>query len=195
MERQMNNALTATLAAPEEAWSGSRMINVLNPDPEDLILSEIATGLAREPRYGGSATFVVWSVAQHCLLCDHFAEQDGVSSRDIRLALLLHDAPEYMLRDLISPVKQYCPDYRRIEDTWTRAVATRFGLPPQMPGIVKHYDQLACSSEKTALISPGAGIWPGLPAPRAIPGALLALTTGQARVAFEEAVGKFLAVP
>jgi len=171
-----------------KAWTGSRMIDVLNPDPKDILLTEIAVGLSREPRYGGAATAIPWSVAQHCLLAERYAIEDGVESPDIRAVILLHDAPEYMLRDLISPVKRFCPDYRKIESVWWRAVAKRFKLPYEMPGIVKHYDMLACSSEKEALISKDAGAWPDMPPARPLPVDLLTMRQGAVGAAFESRV-------
>ena len=181
---------TRLAAMGHYAWTGSRMVNILDPDPDDLILEEITMGLSREPRYGGSATAVPWTVAQHCLLVVHYAEEDGVTSPDLLLTMLLHDAPEYMLRDLISPVKRYCPDYKGIEDVWWAAIARKFRLPFKMPGIVKHYDYLACASEKATLISPDAGDWPGLPDPRPIPASILALTPMQAKGRFEGEIRK-----
>ncbi|MFU1607335.1 hypothetical protein ACM25O_13200 [Sulfitobacter pontiacus] len=106
---------TALAAQSNRAWTGSRMIDVLNPDPEDILLHDIAVGLSRENRYGGAATCIPWSVAQHSLLCDHYAESDGITSAETRLTLLLHDAPEYMIRDMISPVKRQLPEYRGLE--------------------------------------------------------------------------------
>ena len=179
---------TGLAAMKDYAWTGSRMINVLNPDPDDMILSEIAVGLSRETRYGGAATSIPWSVAQHSLLCDEYAEEDGVTSPEIRLALLLHDAPEYMLRDMISPVKEHLPDYRGLESVWWTALARKFDLPVKMPGIVKHYDMLAAASEKKTLISPEAGEWPGLPDARLIPAHLLTLSPREAEGLFRAAV-------
>jgi uncharacterized protein len=175
------------------AWTGSRMIDVLNPDPADIILTEIAVGLSRETRYGGAATIVPWSVAQHCLLCDHYAEEDGVTSAEIRLMLLLHDAPEYMIRDMIAPVKRQLPEYRSLEAVWWTATARKFALPFELPGIVKHYDMLAASSERDALIHRDAGEWPDLPAPRPIPEDILGLTTISAERRFLDTVVSLLA--
>ena len=169
---------TNTILAQESsrAWTGSRMIDVLDPDPEDILLPEIAIGLSREVRYGGAATAVPWSVGQHSLLCDDMAEADGLGAPDVRLCILLHDAPEYMLRDLISPVKRQLPGYQGLESTWWKAVARKYSLPFDMPGIVKHYDMLAAATEKAALVAPEAGEWPGLPAPRELPSYLLGLS-------------------
>lgn len=188
------NQVSPIVAKPYEAWTGSRLVDVRRPRPRDIILSEVAIGLSRETRYGGATTAVPWSVGQHCLLADHLAEEDGVTSPEIRATLLLHDAPEYILRDLIRPVKKLCPDYQRLESVWWIATATRFGLPFEMPSIVVHYDMLACACEKAALISPDSGEWPGLPAPRPIPPRLLAATPTAIAAEFERKVLAALAL-
>ena len=179
----------------EHAWTGSRMIHVLNPDPQDIILSEVATGLSREGRYGGAATLIPWSVGQHCLFCDDAAFEDGVTSPLIRATILLHDGPEYMLRDMISPVKRHLPDYKNLEKWWWLAFAERFGLPLEIPGIVKHYDGIAAVSEKESLISPDAGEWPGMPdvQARPIPAYLLSMTPCQVEREFMSRTESFLA--
>jgi hypothetical protein len=167
----------------DHAWSGSRYIDVMNPQPEDIDPFEVATGLSREPRYGGACTTIFWSVAQHSLVCEQFARQDGIEDRDVLLAILLHDAPEYMLRDLIRPVKRNCPSYHVIESVWWAAVASRFGLPHEMPPEVKRYDDLALAAEKKGLISPRCGEWPGVPpAPgKTIPDEIHGLSMADAR--------------
>ena len=179
MMNEQQAANTELAKVSHRAWTGSRLIDVLNPDPMDIILSEVCTGLARETRYGASATRVPWSVGQHLLLCDHYAEEDGPRCElgvTGRLGLLLHDAPEYMIRDMIAPVKRQLPDYRALETVWWRATAARFNLPVVLPRAVKFYDMLAAASEKEALIDPASGVWPGLPEPRPIPAAILKLT-------------------
>lgn len=150
---------------PNHAWSGSRYIDVTDPRPSDIDPVEIATGLSREPRYGGACTKVFWSVAQHSLLCEELALADGVSDETVLLSILLHDAPEYMLRDLLRPVKRNCPSYQGLEAAWWKAVAARFAIPEQMPAEVKHYDDLALAIEKSELIDPRSGAWMGVPKP------------------------------
>jgi hypothetical protein len=150
--------------SPDHAWTGSRYVDVLNPTTDDVNLYEIATGLSREQRYGGASTCVFWSVAQHTLLGDDLICAEGhADAFNLRRDFLLHDAPEYLLRDMIRPVKRNLPDYGRLEEVWTDVIRRRFGLPNEPHPLVKGYDDLACSVEKRWLISPRAGRWPGLP--------------------------------
>lgn len=170
------------------------MISILNPDPEDFILSEIAVGLSRETRWGGAATRISWSVAQHLLLCDRFAVADGHSSPGVLLAIILHDAPEYMLRDMIAPVKGELQEYKALETIWWRAMAIRFDIPETMGSFVKHYDRIAGSSEKAALISEAAGVWPWDVPAREIDADLLSLSETRAARMFVHRVLELLAL-
>jgi len=185
-------AITAENLLPDMAWTGSRMISMTHPTSNDIILEEVATGLSRETRYGGAATAVPWSVAQHCLTALHFAEEDGIQQVAHLGAILMHDAPEYMLRDIIAPLKRYLPDYREIEARWWRETAARFGLPFDMPEIVHYYDRVTASSEKALLISPLSGDWPDMPDARAVPAAILSYTPQQAAGRFVAAARRLL---
>lgn len=147
---------------PFHAWSGSRFIDMRDPQPEDFILDEIARGLSRENRYGGAATSEPWNVGQHLILAVQFAVEDGVPKEDVRV-ILAHDFPEYMLRDVIRPMKQTLPDYKALEALWWSRMATRFNLPFEMPAVVHEYDLLVAACEKREFISDAAGAWPGLP--------------------------------
>lgn len=161
-------------------WSGSRFIDVLDPKPEDIVIEEVALNLAHETRFSRSATRVHWTVGQHSLFCFDLARQDGIRDPRMLLSVLLHDGPEYLLRDLYQPVKRRCQDYQEIEHIWWRAFADRFDLPRILPDIVKHYDWLAFSSEKAALLSSDSGPWPGTVSPRPIPDYLLDMTPEEA---------------
>jgi len=157
-------------------WSGSRYIDVVNPRAEDIDLHEVALNLAHETRFSRSATRVHWTVGQHSLFCLDLARPDmSLSARDL-LAILLHDGPEYLLRDFYAPFKRQCPDYSRLEDRWWAAFADKFDLPEVLPEVVKKYDWLALCSEKAALLSPKAGRWAGEVLPRPVPNYLLEMT-------------------
>jgi len=156
------------------AWTGSRYIDVLEPAPEDILLEEVATGLSRQNRFGAAATTRAWSVLRHSLVCLAFAEEDGISENDpggrrTLRTILLHDGPEYILGDLIRPVKSWCPSYRGIEKTWWAAFSKKFSLWPSLCEVEKHYDMLSFASEKAHFVSGDCGDWPGLPDPRPIP--------------------------
>ncbi|WP_430225850.1 YfbR-like 5'-deoxynucleotidase [Paroceanicella profunda] len=117
-----------------------RRLDLLDPSPFDIEIEDIAHGLAFVARWNGQ-TMGAWpySVAEHSLLVEEFF---GLIAPEApvkwRLAALLHDAPEYVVGDMISPVKHTIgADYRALEDRLMQAVHLRFGLPAVLPARVK----------------------------------------------------------
>jgi 5'-deoxynucleotidase YfbR-like HD superfamily hydrolase len=134
-----------------------RRLDLLDPAPADVAIEEIAHGLARVARWNGQ-TFGphVFSVAQHSLLVEAIAAAiEPRLSRPDRLAVLLHDAPEYVIGDLISPFKAVVGDaYRLVEQRLLTAILTHFGLalpPPALHRLIKHADRAAAFAEATRL--------------------------------------------
>ena len=124
---------------PARAWQrmlSGRRLDLLDPSPLDIEIEDIAHGLARVARWNGqTAGENAFSVAQHCLTVEQLALQlkPGLPAR-WRLAALLHDAPEYVVGDLISPFKAALGlDYKAFELRLLSAIHLRFGLPPALP--------------------------------------------------------------
>lgn len=146
--------------APARAWQrmlSGRRLDLLDPSPLDIEISDIAHGLARVARWNGQ-TFGdhAFSVAQHSLLVETiFAQQNADAATEWRMAALLHDAPEYVIGDMISPFKAVVGGYREIESRLQEAVHRRFGLPAQCPkglkAAIKRADQVAAYFEATEL--------------------------------------------
>ena len=143
------------------AWQrmlSGRRLDLLNPSPLDIEIEDIAHGLARVARWNGQTTGEhSLSVAQHSLLVERIA---GELKQDLsdrwRLAVLLHDAPEYVVGDLITPFKNAIGlDYRDLEDRLLQAVHIRFGLPGELPrqvtALIKRADKMAAFLEATQL--------------------------------------------
>lgn len=128
--------------APPRAWQrmlSGRRLDLLDPSPLDVEIGDIAHGLARVARWNGQTVGDhAFSVAQHCLVVEEIA---GLLQPDLtpkeRLAVLLHDAPEYVIGDMISPFKAVMGgDYKAVESRLQAAIHLRFGLPPAMtPGL------------------------------------------------------------
>ncbi len=147
--------------APPRAWQrmlSGRRLDLLDPSPLDVEIEDIAHGLARVARWNGQ-TFGdnAFSVAQHSLLVErvHHLQHPATTAHE-KLATLLHDAPEYVIGDLISPFKAVIDvAYREVEQRLHRAVRLRFGLPvalpPQMAGRIKKADQTAAYFEAVKL--------------------------------------------
>ena len=124
------------------AWQrmlSGRRLDLLDPTPVDIEIEDIAHGLAFVARWNGQ-TRGDWpySVAEHSLLVEEiFTRQTGESAK-WRLAALLHDAPEYVIGDMISPVKAAVgPSYGELDLRLTAAVHLRFGLPAILPVAIK----------------------------------------------------------
>jgi len=143
------------------AWQrmlSGRRLDLLDPSPLDVEIEDIAHGLARVARWNGQTTGPhIFSVAQHTLLVEAIARrQVGHLDRRLALALLLHDAPEYVIGDMITPFKAVIGDtYKAVEKRLLTAIHLRFGLPPELPAevrrVIKTADAGAAFLEATVL--------------------------------------------
>ena len=117
-----------------------RRLDLLDPAPLDIEIEDIAHGLAFVARWNGqTAGDFPYSVAEHSLLVERlFRRIAPKAGARWRLAALLHDAPEYVIGDMISPVKAAVgPGYAELDVRLTAAVHLRFGLPAAIPAEVK----------------------------------------------------------
>ncbi len=143
------------------AWQrmlSGRRLDLIDPSPLDVEIADIAHGLARVARWNGQTRGPeIFSVAQHSLLVEAlFAAATPGSPSQARLAALLHDAPEYVIGDMISPFKAAIGgDYKRIEERLQRAIHIRFGLPAERTADlalqIKAVDRASAYIEATAL--------------------------------------------
>jgi 5'-deoxynucleotidase YfbR-like HD superfamily hydrolase len=135
-----------------------RRLDLLNPSPLDIEISDIAHGLARVARWNGQTLGPhAFSVAQHCLLVEQIVGHLRPRlAKPLRLAALLHDAPEYVIGDLISPFKAAVGlDYKDFENKLLAAIHIRFAVPAQLPRealtLIKRADTIAAFYEATQL--------------------------------------------
>lgn len=146
---------------PARAWQrmlSGRRLDLLDPSPLDVEVDDIAHGLARVARWNGQTQGGhIFSVAQHSLLVEALARA-RVPRLDPkgRLAILLHDAPEYVIGDMISPFKAVIGDsYKAVEKRLLGAIHLRFGLPAKLPeplqALIKSADRSAAYLEATRL--------------------------------------------
>jgi hypothetical protein len=143
------------------AWQrmlSGRRLDLLNPSPLDVEIEDIAHGLARVARWNGQTKGAhAYSVAQHCVFVEKIAvELKPRLSREARLMALLHDAPEYVIGDLITPFKAAVGlDYKAFENRLLAAIHIRFGLPPKPPAdllaMLKKADIVSAFHEATQL--------------------------------------------
>jgi uncharacterized protein len=117
------------------AWQrmlSGRRLDLLDPSPLDIEIGDIAHGLARVARWNGQTNGThIFSVAQHTLLVEAvMREHSPRLDHRVRMAALLHDAPEYVIGDMISPFKAVLGgDYKVVEKRLLAAIHIRFGLP------------------------------------------------------------------
>ena len=125
------------------AWQrmlSGRRLDLLDPSPLDIEIEDIAHGLARVARWNGQTKGDhAFSVAQHSVLVESLVQQMWPDAGpDQLLGALLHDAPEYVIGDMISPFKNALGvDYRQFEARLESAIRLRFGLPAKISADLK----------------------------------------------------------
>ncbi|HMN86477.1 MAG TPA: HD family hydrolase [Bauldia sp.] len=147
--------------APPRAWQrmlSGRRLDLLDPSPLDIEVEDIARGLARVARWNGqTAGAHSYSVAQHTLLVERVMQiTDPDIGAEGRLAAMLHDAPEYVIGDMISPFKALLGgEYKSVEARLLTAIHRRFGvrtpLAARLTARIKAADRVAAYFEATRL--------------------------------------------
>jgi len=157
MPTKSGSGRKAALRAWQRMLSGRRL-DLLDPSPLDVEMDDIAHGLARVARWNGQTQGQhIFSVAQHALLVEALARAKVPRlDRPSSLAVLLHDAPEYVIGDMISPFKAVIGDsYKAVEKRLLAAIHLRFGLPAKLPEtlqvLIKAADRSAAYLEATRL--------------------------------------------
>jgi 5'-deoxynucleotidase YfbR-like HD superfamily hydrolase len=146
---------------PQRAWQrmlSGRRLDLLEPSPLDIEIEDIAHGLARVARWNGQTKGEhAFSVAQHSVLVERLViDLNPRLTRQARLMALLHDGPEYVVGDLISPFKAAVGiNYKVLEEKLQMAIHLRFGLPARVPAalktLFKRADHLSAYYEATQL--------------------------------------------
>lgn len=137
------NGYSANTNPMGNAWQlmlSGRRLNLANPSPLDIEIADIAHGLARVARWNGQTRGDhIYSVAQHSVLVEQiFRDNNPHATPHDLMMCLLHDGAEYVVGDMITPVKQAMGDsFRQIEDRITTAIHLRFGLPAILPLALK----------------------------------------------------------
>ncbi|MEM7494387.1 MAG: HD family hydrolase [Pseudomonadota bacterium] len=151
----------STSKRPARVWQrmlSGRRLDLIDPSPMDIEVEDVAHGLARVARWNGQTRGShAFSVAQHSViveaLCVHLQPQLDPKSR---LTALLHDAPEYVIGDMISPFKAVLGDqYKEVESRLSHAIHLRFGLsavtPISLKRLIKKADNICAWFEATQL--------------------------------------------
>ncbi|UVC10577.1 HD family hydrolase [Rhizobium sp. TH2] len=157
----MTGVIGIKAAIGARAWQrmlSGRRLDLLDPSPMDVELSDIAHGLARVARWNGQTHGDhAFSVAQHSLVVEQvFRLQNPDCSADHCQMALLHDAPEYVIGDMISPFKSVVGGgYKAVEQRLEAAIHLRFSLPPHpsaaLKAQIKRADTVSAYFEATRL--------------------------------------------
>lgn len=143
------------------AWQrmlSGRRLDLLDPSPFDIEIEDIAHGLARVARWNGQTVGEhPFSVAQHSLIVEMVVRRKYPKlSVSAALMALLHDGPEYVIGDMISPFKSAIGrDYKVIEEKLEAAIHIRFGLAAhptaELKRQIKHADRISAYFEAVHL--------------------------------------------
>lgn len=176
------------MARQTRAWQrmlSGRRLDLLDPTPMDIEIDDIAHGLAFVARWNGQTRGdFAYSVAEHSLLVEViFARLCPNATPAERLTALLHDAPEYVIGDMISPVKSAVgPGYDELDKRLASAVHLRFGLtavtPTRLKKQIKKADKISAWMEATQIAgfaTPEADKFFGAPDPKVIDGLSISL--------------------
>ena len=137
----------------------------LDPRPEEFEITDIALSLSRINRYNGHNDAPL-SVAQHSVQCVDLVDPLNYGPEEhvhqIKRYMLMHDATEAYVGDMVRPLKSVIPQFKEIEaEVWVACVE-RFGIEMIDPKLIKYYDNLACAWEKRDLCT-SYEHWPRMP--------------------------------
>lgn len=124
----------------------------LDPRADEIDIEDIAHALSQICRYSGHCEYF-YSVAEHSWHVSHMVP------REHALAGLLHDGTEAYLLDMPRPVKRFMPEYQALEDLNWCVLASKFGLPEEMPASIKEADNGILMVEKQLLFGPEPMPW------------------------------------
>jgi len=148
-------------SANQRVWQrmlSGRRLDLVDPSPMDVEIEDIAHGLARVARWNGQTIGDhAFSVAQHSVLVEHICRAlDPAFDARKSMTALLHDAPEYVIGDMISPFKTILgASYKDVEARLEAAIHLRFELPAITPQklkrLIKKADQICAWFEAVQL--------------------------------------------
>ena len=137
---------------PAVSTRSGRRVALLNPSPSQIVIGDIAHGLAHQCRFNGQ-TNKFYSVAQHSVLVA------SILPRELRLAGLLHDASEAYLGDVVQPLKDLLPEYQAIEENFCKVLGMRFGVNLQHNDAIRHADLVVLATERRDLMPMDMADW------------------------------------
>lgn len=140
--------------------AAGHLIDLAEPDPQHIDLYSIASALSKICRFGGH-TPQFYSVAEHSIHATVLATRENLPD-DILRAILLHDAAEAFIGDMVKPLKVMVPKFVRVEKKIEQAIQERFQLDFRKHSrVIKRFDQLMLKLEKTTMWPKDKTAYPG----------------------------------
>ena len=134
--------------------------DLADPLPSQFEFADIAGALSKICRFGGHCD-PFYTVAEHCYHCSRVAQGDG-RSRDVQLALLMHDAAEAFVGDMVNPLKVMLPDFQEVERRIEKVIAEKFQIDFELHAwCVKEIDRAMLIAERRAMFDPDTVKWTG----------------------------------
>ncbi len=135
-------------------------VDLANPDPNTIEIQSIAAALSKICRFGGHCPRF-YSVAEHCVLATELAFKEGIRGSGL-LAILLHDAAEAYIGDMVKPLKVTIPQYTEAENRIELAIEQAFGIDFQWhQDVIKKFDRAMLKAEKTSMWPEDKEEWAG----------------------------------
>ena len=126
---------------PAISTRSGRRLYLHNPSPSQILIDDIAHGLAHQCRFNGQ-TNQFYSVAQHSVIVA------SILPPELKLAGLLHDAAEAYLGDIVQPLKELLPEFEKIESRFSQVIGERFNVNLNHNEAIKKADLIALATER-----------------------------------------------
>ncbi len=140
--------------------SAGHYFDLANPDPSTIEVKSIAAALSKVCRFGGHCPRF-YSVAEHCIHATAMACSEGYSG-DALIAVLLHDAAEAYIGDMVKPLKMIMPQYGEIEGRIEAAIQAAFGIDfSKWMEVIKRFDRAMLKAEKVTMWPDDTEKWAG----------------------------------
>lgn len=135
-------------------------IDLIDPKPSSVDIWSIGAALSKICRFGGHSP-EFYSVAEHSVHAARLAVTDGIPTDGV-LAVLLHDAAEAYVGDMVKPLKVVIPQFKEIEDRIELAIESQFDIRfSRWKTVIKGYDRAMLKAEKTQMWPKDEKHWVG----------------------------------
>jgi len=133
--------------------NSGRILDFLNPTPEMIHISDIATGLGNTCRWAGQINDF-FSVAQHSILVARLAPLE------LQKPAILHDAAEAFIHDVSKPLKILLGDaYGSIETNFNELIFYCFGVDIKLLPKIKPFDKMVETAEHARFKRNDHAVW------------------------------------